>query len=202
MKKGPPAVFFDIGNVLLRVSAKQAVRRIAWAVGHHPLKVARYFFSSDIVDEIERGTIEPQELYERFRSELDYKGSFPEFNKLWCGYFRLDRKGAYALKAVAELHPTYLLSNTNYLHYEFIKSRYGFAGQVDGAVLSYELGLRKPEPAIYHAALKLAGVAPDQAVYIDDIKENVEAARKVGITAILNRPCTNLRRELSKLGVL
>src|SRR5437773_966209 len=83
MKKSPPAVFFDIGNVLLKVSVKQAVRRIAWAVGHHPLKVARYFWSSTIVDDIERGVIEPGELYERFRGELGYKGSFPEFNKLW-----------------------------------------------------------------------------------------------------------------------
>ncbi len=202
MKKEPPVVFFDIGNVLLKVSVKQAVRRIAWAVGHHPLKVARYFWSSTIVDDIERGTIEPQELYERFRSELGYKGSFPDFNKLWCGYFELDRKGAFALKAVAEKHPTFLLSNTNYLHYEFIRARYSFAGLVDGAVLSYELGLRKPEPAIYRAALKMAGVSAEQAVFIDDMKENVEAAKLMGIRVIHNRPCTNLRRELAALGVL
>jgi putative hydrolase of the HAD superfamily len=197
-----PVVFFDIGNVLLKVSVKQAVRRLAWAVGHHPLRVARYFWSSTIVDDIERGVIEPQELYSRFRSELGYTGTFPEFNKLWCGYFELDRKGSNALKAVSQKHPTYLLSNTNYLHYEFIRARYAFAGLVDGAVLSYELGLRKPEPAIYEAALKLAGVKANEAVFIDDLKQNVAAAAKMGIRVIHNKPSTNLRKELAALGVL
>jgi len=202
MKKDSPTVFFDIGNVLLKVNVRQAVRRIAWAVGHHPIKVARYFWSSDIVDQIERGDIEGPELYEKFREELGYRGDFPSFSKLGCGYFELDRKGAFALKAVAERHPVFLLSNTNYLHYEFIKSHYSFAGLVDGAVLSYELGLRKPEPAIYKAALKMAGVTADQAVFIDDLKENVAAAALLGIRVIHNRPCTNLRKELAKLGVL
>jgi len=202
MPKSPPVVFFDIGNVLLKVNVKAAVKRIAWAVGHHPLRVAKYFWSSNIVDQVERGDIEPDELYRRFREELGYSGSFPAFSKMWCGYFELDRKGAFALKAVAEKHPTFLLSNTNYLHYEHIKNKYNFASLVDGAVLSYELGLRKPEPAIYEAALKLAGVAADQAVFIDDMKPNVEAAAKMGITVIHNRPCTNLRKELAKLGVL
>lgn len=200
--KQPPVVFFDIGNVLLKVNVKQAVRRIAWAVGHHPLRVAKYFWTSNIVDEIERGSIEPQELYDRFREELGYTGTFPAFSKLWCGYFELDRKGANALKFVAERHPVFLLSNTNYLHFEFIRNKYGFAKLVDGAVLSYELGLRKPEPEIYRAALKMAGVPADQAVFIDDLKDNVEAARKLGIRVIHNRPCTNLRRELAALGVL
>lgn len=202
MGKAPPAVFFDIGNVLLKVNVRQAIRRLAWAVGHHPLKVARYFWSSDIVDQIERGALEPQELYAKFREELGYSGTFPAFSKLWCGYFELDRKGASALKAVSERHPVYLLSNTNYLHYEFIRNRYSFANLVDGAVLSYELGLRKPEPAIYRAALKIAGVSPEQAIFIDDLKDNVEAARKLGISVIHKRRCTNLRRELAALGVL
>lgn len=201
MKK-PPVVFFDIGNVLVRVNAKQAVRRLAWALGHHPLRVAKYFWSSDIVDDVERGTIEPQELYDKFREELGYSGSFPAFAKLWCGYFELNRKGALALKAVAENHPVFLLSNTNYLHYEHIRAKYSFASLVDGAVLSYELGLRKPEPEIYHAALKLAGVPADQAIFIDDLKPNIEAAKKLGISVIHHRPCTNLRRELISLGVL
>ncbi len=200
--KGPPTVFFDIGNVLLRVDTKAAVRSLAWAVGRHPLKVARYFWSSETVDLIERGKMSPMKLYELFRDDLGYRGSFASFAKLWCGYFKLDRKGDAALKAVAQNHPVYLLANTNDLHYEFIKSHYLFTKAVDGAVLSYELGLRKPEPAIYEAALKLAGVTANEAVFIDDLKENVEAARRLGFAVIHNRPGTDLRAELAALGAL
>jgi putative hydrolase of the HAD superfamily len=70
-------------------------------------------------------------------------------------------------------------------------------------VLSHEVGMRKPEPRIYAAALKLARVAkPEQALFIDDLKPNVAAARRAGLQAILYRGSRDLRRRLRALGVL
>ena len=49
-----------------------------------------------------------------------------------------------------------------------------------------EVGMRKPNPAIFHHALaELGGVAPDEAVFLDDTPGNVEGAKRAGLHAIL-----------------
>jgi putative hydrolase of the HAD superfamily len=56
----------------------------------------------------------------------------------------------------------------------------------DAVVDSSEVGMRKPNPAIYHHALELlGGVAPEQAVFLDDSPGNVEGARRAGLKGIL-----------------
>ena len=55
----------------------------------------------------------------------------------------------------------------------------------DVVVDSSEVGMRKPNPAIYHHALDALGVAPDEAVFLDDSPGNVEGARRAGLHAIL-----------------
>ncbi len=194
-------VFFDIGNVLLRYDSREVAKRIAWALRSHPLKVLRILWASDLVDAVERGALPPDKLFALFRDELGFEGDFESFRKLWCDHFTLERRNAALLKSLAARHRVFLLSNTNALHYEFIKERYAFARQAHGAVLSYELGLRKPEAAIYEAALKTAGAKASESVFIDDLEENVRGARRVGMAAIRNAPGVDLKSELAKLGV-
>jgi putative hydrolase of the HAD superfamily len=50
---------------------------------------------------------------------------------------------------------------------------------------SSEVGMRKPDPAIYRLACERLGVAPDRAAFVDDVPTNIEGARAVGLTAIL-----------------
>lgn len=195
------AVFFDIGNVLLRFSSRQVLARVACAVRSHPLKLAKYLWKSDIGARIERGEVSGEQLYALFQSELGYKGTFAQFRLLWCDHFTLDR-GTYAiLKRTAKAVPTYLLSNTNALHIEFIRERYEFPALVRGSILSHELGLRKPDPAIYRAALKLSGTKPEETVFVDDLKPNVESAKRLGFQAIRFRDAEDLRRRFDALGL-
>ncbi|MDE2510594.1 MAG: HAD family phosphatase [Elusimicrobia bacterium] len=199
----PPvrAVFFDIGNVLLRFSSREVLARVACAVRSHPLKLAKYLWKSDIGERIERGEVSGDQLYEIFQKELGYKGSFAQFRLLWCDHFTLDRGSYSILKRTAKNVPTYLLSNTNALHIDFIRERYEFPKLVRGAILSHELGLRKPDPAIYRAALKLSGTKAEETVFVDDLKPNVESAGKLGFQAIRFRSADDLRRRFDALGL-
>ena len=59
-------------------------------------------------------------------------------------------------------------------------------GLFDGVVDSSQVGVRKPDRAIYELALRTGpGAAPERAVFLDDHPANVEAARALGITGIL-----------------
>lgn len=196
------AVFFDIGNVLLRFDARRVAAKVAWAVRRHPLRVARYLMDSQAVDSVERGKLTGDDLYRMFQLELGYAGSYAAFIKLWCDHFTLERGNFALLQRVAKTKKVYLLSNTNALHYEFIKARYAFPKHVHGAILSHELGLRKPEAGIYEAAVKLAGVAPARCLFIDDLKANVEGARRCGWQAIHHTKGHDLRAALAALGLV
>jgi putative hydrolase of the HAD superfamily len=62
--------------------------------------------------------------------------------------------------------------------------RESFPELFDGVVISSEVGLRKPDPAIYRHALGLLGLRPEECVFVDDIKRNVRAAADLGITGV------------------
>jgi putative hydrolase of the HAD superfamily len=197
------AVFFDIGNVLLNFDITAVLKEISGALGRSPLAVARSLLDAKRISALERGEIDSDELYRIFREELGYSGTFPQFRKLWCHHFSLERRTAALLKKVSLRVPTYLLSNTHALHYDFIKARYAFTKVVRGAALSHELGMRKPEPRIFRAALKLARVKdPGQALFIDDLAINVAGARKAGLQAIHYRGSDDLARRLKSYGLL
>ncbi|MCX6569309.1 MAG: HAD family phosphatase [Candidatus Aminicenantes bacterium] len=99
-------------------------------------------------------------------------------------------------------YKTLLLSNTDPERFGFVRRRFPEVLFFEGYVLSYELKLLKPDPAIYFAAARLAGVPPRECVFIDDMEENVEGAVAAGLAGILYRPATDLAAELRKLGLV
>jgi 2-haloacid dehalogenase len=68
-------------------------------------------------------------------------------------------------------------------------------------VVSGDEKLMKPDAAIYRLALERFGLAPHEAVFIDDNHANVAGAEAVGMTAIRFSDATALRRELAELGL-
>jgi putative hydrolase of the HAD superfamily len=72
------------------------------------------------------------------------------------------------------------------------RARVDVDGLFDIVVDSCEVGVRKPDPRIYHLTLeRLGGVAPDDAVLLDDFEVNLAAARAIGLQAILVGPDTD-----------
>jgi len=61
----------------------------------------------------------------------------------------------------------------------------GLAGQVDLVVLSFEVGLLKPDPAILRLALERLDADPARSALVDDVAANLDAARGLGMTALL-----------------
>lgn len=91
---------------------------------------------------------------------------------------------------------TALLSNasSNYLHgidgFDRIEKLF------DHVVVSGDVGLAKPDPAIYKYTLELLGVEPKEAIFIDDSNANVETAKALGIIGIQFQTHTRLLEDL------
>jgi putative hydrolase of the HAD superfamily len=74
-----------------------------------------------------------------------------------------------------------------------------FAELFDGVVISGEVGLHKPQAEIFLLGAERAGVEPDQCVFVDDLRENCEGAKAVGMTPVLHRGAERTVPELERL---
>jgi putative hydrolase of the HAD superfamily len=72
-----------------------------------------------------------------------------------------------------------------------------FAELFDGVVISGEVGMRKPNAEIFHHALELLDLRPEECAFIDDIADNIQAAERLGIVGVhhVDAPTTVTRVE-------
>ncbi|MEU1022060.1 HAD family phosphatase [Streptomyces sp. NPDC005904] len=75
----------------------------------------------------------------------------------------------------------------------------GPAGLFDDVISSADLGVTKPDPRFYRAAVERAGVAAGRCLFVDDRQENVAAAEALGMPAVLFREPADLRAALGPL---
>lgn len=105
------------------------------------------------------------------------------------------------LAQLRQSYPTYILSNTNELHWEYLVREYDLLNLADGTLTSFEVKAMKPDLKIYQAAVERFKLVPDQTVFIDDLEKNAEGARAAGWHAIHHRGYETTIAELKKLGV-
>jgi putative hydrolase of the HAD superfamily len=92
-----------------------------------------------------------------------------------------------------------ILSNMGYGVLGYILPRFDWLAQFDQLTWSCELGVVKPDPAIYLHTLKKLQVLPEQALFIDNLEKNIAAADSVGLHALLFTSVDLLRKDLAKL---
>ena len=92
--------------------------------------------------------------------------------------------------------PNYALTNFSAEKWDVAKDRWGFLDDFDGQVVSGAVGVMKPDPEIYRILLDRYGLEPARTFYTDDLSQNVESARQLGITAELFVDASTLRRQL------
>jgi glucose-1-phosphatase len=91
-----------------------------------------------------------------------------------------------ARELLAVLRPRYrlaALSNSNALHWDRNSTEIGVTELFEVAISSHQVGLCRPDPAIYRLALDRLQVSPDAVVFFDDLRPNVVAASELGIRA-------------------
>ena len=98
--------------------------------------------------------------------------------------------------------PLYALSNWSSETFPFALKRFEFLRWFDGIMLSGEVGLVKPDARIYDLFLQTFQINPATAIYVDDLKPNVETAAGVGMRGILFTGPAALRADLNRSGFM
>ena len=110
------------------------------------------------------------------------------------------------VKILAELkddaYPLAALSNWSSETFPIVNAKYEFLDWFDPLIISGRVGLVKPDPEIFHLILCSIDRDPDQCVYIDDMKQNIQAAADIGFDAIHYSSPPQLRVDLISRGIL
>jgi glucose-1-phosphatase len=193
------AITFDLGNVLIRVDHLRFCRRLAALAALSPREVYAQVFESALEPGYDTGRISSREFYQRVTAHFGVALPYSRFCELWCDLFDPMEGMAEMVQHLASRFPLFLLSNTNSLHFDFILERFGAILQPFRAfVLSYQVGSRKPEPAIYQSLIHQAERPPGEILFLDDKVDFVEGARRQGLTAWQFRSPRELRQELGR----
>lgn len=192
-------VVFDIGRVLVDLEFGPLLEFFA----AHGVDVSRL---GDILERIdlagyERGDFDGAELIERIAGLGPRRMDAEALRAHWNGIFVPQPQMLGLLDTLAAGHRVYLLSNIGDLHWEHLDRVLGVAALGHGALPSYRARASKPDAAIYRRAEELFGLAPARTVFIDDLEDNVRAARDRGWHAIQHQSHAATRAALEALGV-
>jgi len=198
-----PVIVSDLGNVILPFDYQTAVNKLELIEKGLEDKFLTYLKSNyELHRKNERGDITSGEFIRIMVRALDYKVSQEEFCNIYSKIFIVNEQ---LVSLLAELHKKYtliLLSNTNKIHRDYGWGDYPFLKYFDKLILSYEVHAVKPEPEIYKAVEAYTQAPPEKHLFIDDIAEYAEAARKLGWDAIQYINFKKLEMELTKRNIL
>ena len=180
-------VIFDMGMVLVDFRWKELLKEMGYE-GAEAKKIGEAVFANPLWDEFDRGVWEDEKIIAAMKekapevSEAIDKIWQPDNFKNACAPFD------YSEKLLKKLHEAgckiYILSNYGKRLFSLDKEMFTFLNYVDGGIISAKVQQMKPDAAIYETLLSKYDIDPEDAVFFDDRRENCEAARKLGITAV------------------
>lgn len=184
-------VVFDFGGVLFRWRPRDLLARLL--PQHVPDAAAaerlfRAFFENYQGDwgEFDRGTVEPGPLAERIARRTGL--TVAEARRVIDGVPAELQPVPGSVDLLHTLHaqgrPLYYLSNMPEPYAQHLEATHHFLGLFRDGVFSARLQLCKPEPEIFAQAAQRFGVDPAHTIFIDDMAENVAAARAAGWQAL------------------
>jgi putative hydrolase of the HAD superfamily len=189
----------DWGGVLTS-NVFDSFRDFCLAEGLAPDAVKRLFRDEPRARELVRGleteALSEDEFGERFGELLELEDRTRLIERMFGGV-RADERMLGAVRTVrAAGFRTGLISNSmGGASYD----RAIFPELFDGVVISGDVGMHKPQPEIFLLGAERAGVAADQCVFVDDLRENCDGAEAVGMTAVLHRGPETTLPELERL---
>lgn len=106
---------------------------------------------------------------------------------------------AYMKQLKREGYHIYILSNLSKDSADYLKDTESFFSYAEGAVLSYEEKLIKPDPAIYQVLLKRYQLEPKETIFLDDSAANIAQAKRSGIHGIVFQNIEQVKRDVQEI---
>ncbi|MEX1189061.1 MAG: HAD family phosphatase [Bacteroidia bacterium] len=200
------SIIFDLGGVILNIDYQMPVKAfkklgIDDFSAHFSQKA-----QSRLLDDYETGKISSEEFLDVLRNLVKPDTSDLEIIQAWNSILLdLPEQRLFTLEKAAENHRIFLLSNTNDLHIEefneYLLDEHNIPSLepfFEALYLSYEIGLRKPDPRIFEYVLQDADLDPQTTLFIDDSIQHIASASELGLIThhLQNEDLTDFLEEL------
>jgi len=194
-------VLFDLGGVLIELGGVASLQELAGITSDEA--VWHRWLASPWVRRFEKGECSAVEFSVGVVSEWELAISPERFLEVFRDWPIGPFPGSQDLLAeVQQSVPVGCLSNTNALHWEHQTSRWPILGTFNFQFLSFELGVVKPDAAIFRAVADRLPVGRDRVLFLDDVALNADAARSFGFLAEHVRGIEEARCALTRVGIL
>lgn len=190
------ALILDLGNVLVFHDNALLFTRLGERAGLSADEVAKRL-GAGAWEDANRGLLDAEGIWRSTCAAIDTPIPLAEFTALWSSHFTFNDSLFPVLERLADAMPLVLLSNTNWMHVAWLQPRIPVLRRFKELVYSCEVGMVKPEQAIYLEALRHTGMPAAEVAYFDDIPEYVDAARLAGMQGHVFTDTASFVRTLS-----
>jgi epoxide hydrolase-like predicted phosphatase len=197
-------LLFDLGGVVIDIDFERSFRKWSTHSGV-PVETIRSGFSHDqVYEQHERGEIGSIEFYHYVSEHIEMELSFEQFKEGWNEILVAPFPQTIGLlRKLANRIPLYMLSNSNPMHKEYWEKN--FADELEPfnqIFVSSDLGYRKPEADAYLHVVEALNISPEEIVFFDDLADNVEAARVLGMQTVQVRSSADISSYVASAGLI
>lgn len=195
-------IVFDLGDVILNIDVPLASSSFGKLSGREQHEILTLFKEKELFRLFETGLVDEDAFRNMIRELLEFPDWSEEIIDTAWNSLLLDIPPA-RVELIQELSRNYrlfLLSNTSSIHIKQVNKILHAATGIEKldelfekVYLSYEMGIMKPDPAIYLRVLEESDLIAEETLFLDDNADNITAASKLGIDTILvQKPVTIL----------
>ena len=193
-------LIFDIGKVIVDFDHAKIIQNVVQHCEFNEAEIQQTIFSTDLTKDYELGKISSLEFCEGVKKALNLQMNFAEFDSAWNSTFNLTPILPNEMfEKLSNQYRLLILSDTNEMHFEFIRANFDALNYFDDFVLSYQVGALKPSKEIFEATIEKAKCLPSECLFTDDRLPNVEGAKLCGIDGILFETAEKFEKGLDQL---
>jgi glucose-1-phosphatase len=204
-------IIFDYGNVIFLLDFEKLKEGWRSLSIEDPDKFFSHGVQDPIFDAFDKGLATAAEFRQFIRKKIGNMDlTDDEIDAAWNSLLLgVDRGTHELLDELNKKYRTFLLSNINPIHYEYImnylKSEFGFENNdhlFEKTYYSHLVGIRKPDKAIFEKVLSENGLKAEETLFIDDIAANLEPAGELGIQTFMMKAPDTIQDFIKREGLL
>jgi len=192
------ALYFDLGGVIVRTEDKTLRTALGQRFGMSYDEMDRFVFGCETAKKASIGLMTEEQHWRDVARRL---GADDEWKSIADAFFAGDRIDRSLLGFIQSVRPglkTGVISNAWDGLRAYMQEQ-GFLAPFDEIIVSAEVGIVKPDPRIYHFALQKLGVQPGEAIFVDDMPENIAAANALGMKGVHFRSVEQTLADIKQL---